>query len=67
MRYSTMSFLFMTTNEVLEKISEEYMEKEFRDYWAKINKQKLSSSSGRYVELCRAMAIAAKDPMIKDQ
>ena len=43
------------------------MEKEFRDYWAKINGQKSSSPSDRYVGLYKAMAIAAMDPVIKDQ
>ena len=28
-----------TTNEVLETIPEEYMEKEFHEYWAKIKEQ----------------------------
>ena len=43
------------------------MEKEFRDYWAKINGQKSSSPSDRYVGLYKTMAIAAMDPVIKDQ
>ena len=46
-----------TTNEVLEKISEEYTEKEFREYWAKINEQKSSSPSGRYVGLVQKSKI----------
>ena len=37
------------------------MEKEFRDYWAKINEQKSSSPFSRYVELYKVMAIAVMD------
>ena len=59
--------LWSTTNEVLEKILEEYTEKEIWDYWAKINKQKSSSPSGRYVRLYKAMTIAVTEPAIKDQ
>ena len=72
MQYNIMNLLFYdalwsTTNEVLEKISEEYMEKELRDYWAKNNKQILSSPSVRYVGLHKAMVIVVMNPVIKDQ
>ena len=59
--------LCSTTNEVLREILEEYKEKEFRDYWTKINQHKSSSTSGTYVGLNKAMAIAVTDPVIKDQ
>ena len=58
-----------STTEVLVKIEEEYNEKEFREYmyWAKINEHKLSSPSGRYVELYKALVIAVTGPEIKDK
>ena len=50
-----------TTNKVLGMILEEYTEKEFHEYWAKINKLKSSSPSGRYVGLYKTMAISVTD------
>ena len=55
-----------TNSEVLETIPEEITEKEFLDYWAKINEQKSSSPSGRYVGLYKVMVISVTDPVIKE-
>ena len=55
-----------TTNDVLDTISEKYTAKEFLECWAKINEQKLSSPSGRYVGLYKAMAIAVTEPEMRE-
>ena len=59
--------LHRTTNELLETISEECKEKEFHENWAKINEQKSSSPSGRYVGLYKVIAVAVMDPEIKEK
>ena len=51
----------------METITEELTEKEFLDYWAKINKQKSFSLSRRYVGLYKAMAISVTDSVIKEK
>ena len=56
-----------TASEVLETILEESTDKKFLEYWAKINEQKSSRPSSRYVGLYKAMAISVTDPVIKEK